>query len=124
MRSASADDLAKEPELLDVLFRAKRDADPAEPPLEIADLPQLTLALLQSARSETQSQAVGSRAVRRSPYLAWDILIELYGDEGAIRERTEMLKATLTEGNDELLQLVDKYLGGWRPRGLRREGTE
>lgn len=124
VRSASADDLAKEPELLDVLFRAKRDADPAEPPLEIADLPQLTLALLQSARSETQSQAVGSRAVRRSPYLAWDILIELYGDEGAIRERTEMLKATLTEGNDELLQLVDKYLGGWRPRGLRREGTE
>ena len=124
VRSASADDLAKEPELLEVLFRAKRDADPAEPPLEIANLPQMTLALLQSARSETQSQAVGSRAIQRSPCLAWDALIELYGDEDTIRERTEMLKVALPEGNDDLLQLVDKYLDGWRPRGLRRGGVE
>ena len=123
VRSASVNDLVNEPELLDVLFRAKRDADHTEPPLEIANLSEMTLAILQSARSERQSQAVGSRAIRRSPCLAWDILIELYGDENTIRERTEMLKATLSEGNDELLQLVDEYLGGWRPQGLRREGT-
>ena len=117
VRSASVDDLVKEPELLVILFRAKQDADPAEPPLEIANLPQMTLALLQSAQSETQSQAVGSRAIQRSACLRWDALIELFGDEDTIRERTEMLKVALPEGNDDLLQLVDKYLDGWRPRG-------
>jgi hypothetical protein len=39
----------------------------------------------------------------------------LYGDEDTLRERIEKLKATQPEGIDELLQLVDKYLGGWRP---------
>ena len=34
------------------------------------------------------------------------------------------LKGTLPEGNDELIQLVDDYLGGRRPRGLRRESDE
>ena len=113
VRAASADDLAKEPELLEVLFRTKRDADPAEPPLEIANLPQMTLVILQSARSETRSLAVGSRAVRRSARLAWDELIELYGDEETIRERTDALRATLPEGNHDLFELVDKYLDGW-----------
>ena len=124
VRSASFEDVMNEPELLEVLFRAKRDAGSAEPPLDIADLPEMTLAILRSARSEAQSQEFGSRAIRRSPRLAWDVLIELYGDESTIRERTEMLKATLPEGNDELIQLVDDYLGGRRPRGLRREGDE
>ena len=67
VRSASFNDLVNEPELLEVLFHAKRDAGAAEPPLEIADLPEMTLAILQSARSEIQSQEAGSRAIRRSP---------------------------------------------------------
>ena len=121
VRSASVEDLAREPELCNVLFHAKRDAGPAEPPLEIANLPQMTLAVLQSALSETQSQAGDSRAIRRSPRLAWDALIELYGDEETIRERTEALRATLPEGNHDLIELVDKYLDGWRPGVLRRE---
>ena len=124
VRSASVDDLVQEPELLDVLFRAKRDAGSAEPPLDIADLREMTLAILRSARSEAQGQEAGSRAIRRSPGLAWGVLIELYGDESTIRERTETLKAKLPEGNDELIQLVDDYLGGRRPRGLRRESDE
>ena len=98
-----------------ILLFAMRDADPTEPPLKIADSPQMTLALLKSARSEVRSQAMGSRAVRRSARLAWDVLIELYGDEDTLRERIENLKATQPEGVDELLQLADKYLGGWRP---------
>ena len=59
VRSASFNDLVNEPELLEVLFHAKRDAGSAEPPLEIADLPEMTLAILQSARSEIQSQEIG-----------------------------------------------------------------
>jgi hypothetical protein len=61
---------------------------------------------------------VGSRAIRRSPRLAWDVLIELYGDEATLKERIEALKATGPKGLDDLLHLADKYLAGWRPDDL------
>lgn len=115
VRSATADSLTEESELLWILLAAKRDAGPTEPALDIADSPGVTLALLRSARSDVRSQAMGSRAVRRSPRLAWDALVELYGDEDTLRERIEKLKATQPEGVDELLQLADKYLSEWRP---------
>ena len=121
VRSATVDALAEECDLFRVLLCAKRDAAPAEPPLDIADSPRVTLALLQSARSEVRSYAMGSRAVRRSLRLAWNVLIELYGNENILRERIEHLKATQPEGVDELLQLADKYLGGWRPGDLDDE---
>jgi hypothetical protein len=47
--------------------------------------------------------------------LAWKTPIELYGDEGVLCERIANLKALHLEGNEELLQLADKYVGGWRP---------
>jgi len=115
VRSASVETLTKEQELLRILLLVKREADPAEPPLNIADSPSMTLALLRSARSEVRSQLMGSRAVRRSVRLAWDALVELYGSEEVLRERIEKLKATRPEGTDELFSLVDKYLTGWRP---------
>ena len=115
VRSATVDALAEEGDLFRILLLAKRDADPAEPLFEIPDSPRVTLALLQSARSEVRSQAMGSRAVRRSPRLAWNVLVELYGNEDTLRERIQRLKATQPEGVDELLDLADKYLGGWRP---------
>lgn len=116
VRSAQIDSLVKERQLLKVLLLVKRGSDHSEPPLVISDSPSMTLALLRSAHSEVQSQSVGSHAVRRSSRLAWDALIELYGSEDILRERIEKLKATQPESVDEqLLQLVDKYLGGWRP---------
>jgi len=115
VRAATVEALINEKQLLRILLLAKREASPGEPPLDIDDSPSMTLALLRSARSEVRSQSVGSRAVRRSPRLAWDALIELYGNEEALRGRIEKLKATRPEGEDELLQLADKYLGGWRP---------
>ena len=116
VRAASADVLADERELLRVLAVAKRGADPADPSIEIPDSPCMTLALLQSARSEVKGQAEGSRAIHRSARLAWQALIELYGDEAVLCARIEKLKGAHIEGNDELLQLADKYVGGWRPR--------
>lgn len=116
VRAANADTLAEEKGLLYALLFAKRETDAIEPPIEIADAPRLTLALLQSARSDVRSQSMGSRNIRLSPRLAWDILIELYGDEGILRERIEMLKASQLEDTGDLLQLADKYLGGWRPK--------
>ena len=103
VRSATADSLAEESELLRILLLAKRDAGPAEPGLDIADSPRVTLALLRSARGDVRSQAMGSRAVRRSPRLAWDVLIDLYGNEDTLKERINRLKTTQPEGVNELL---------------------
>ncbi len=121
VRSASVDDLAKERDLLWVFLRAKREAQPAEGLLDIDNSSKLTVALLRSARSEVMRQSMGSRAVRRSPRLAWDVLIELYGAETTLRERIESLKATHPEGASDLLELADKYLGGWRPGNFNND---
>lgn len=115
VRSASIEDLVTEKDLLRILLIAKRDADPSEGPLEIEDSPALTLALLLGARSDAKSQAMGSRAVRRMPRLAWDTLVELWGDEATLEKRVEGLEATQPEDADELLALAKKYLSGCRP---------
>jgi hypothetical protein len=118
--AASADVLAAERGLLWMLLRARRQADHAEPSVEAPDSPSVTFALLQSARTEVLGQAIGSRAVSRSARLAWKELIELYGDEGVLRERIEKLKTASFEGEAELLQLADKYISGWRPQDFGR----
>jgi hypothetical protein len=60
-------------------------------------------------------QAMGSRRVTRSSRLAWDGLIELYGDEDQVRKLVAELRKAPPTGSDELVALVDKYLSGWRP---------
>ena len=112
VRSATNDSLAAEDDLLRTLFVAKRDSGPAEPALDVPDSPSVTLALLRSARSEVRSQAQGSRAVRRSPRLQWDLLVDLYGSEDTLRGRIEKLKVSQSSGTDDILELVDRYLGG------------
>lgn len=116
VRSAPVEALAQESGLLWILLQAIRETDSAEPPITIDASPRLTLALLQSAWSEVRAQTIGNRAVRRSPRLNLDALIELYGDESILRSRIETLKTSHPEGVDELLDLADKYLGGWRPK--------
>lgn len=118
VREAVVEDLVHERDLLRVLLIAKRDVAAAEPPLELADTPELTVAVLRAARTEVRSQMAGSRAVRRSPRLAWDALIELYGDEETLRNRFDSLKAMNPQGEEELLELVGRYLSGWRPDEL------
>jgi hypothetical protein len=119
--AADADALAGERGLLWMLLHARRQADPAGPSVEVPDSPSVTFALLQSACTEVLGQALGSRAVNRSARLAWKELIELYGDEGVLRERIEKLKAARIKGSTELLQLADKYIGGWRPQDFGRD---
>ena len=113
VRSASVDTLAGEHEILRI-FLFMKQAAPSESQFEIDSLPKLTLALLRAAYDEIRSQAEGSRAVQRSPRLAWDTLTELYGDEATLKERIESLKDARLDGADDLLELADKYLGGWR----------
>ena len=111
-------DLAREYDLLRVFLLTKREGELSESPFNISDEPPLTLALLRAARSDSMSQSMGSRAVRRSSRLAWDALIELFGAEVALQERIERLKATESEDIEDLIELAGKYLGGWRPNNF------
>lgn len=115
VRAAGEKSLLEEWDLLRVLLMARREAGPDEPTLEIPASPQLTLALLRSARSDVRSQAMGSRAVRRSPRLAWGVLEELCGGEEALKRRLDGLRAVLSEDDAELFALAERYAGGWRP---------
>lgn len=117
VRSASAQDLAGEKDLLSVLLVARKGTEPSEEPLLVDNHPELTLALVRAAQGEVRTQPMGSRAVRRSPRLAWDALVEVFGDEATLKERIETLKiAGPPEEDKDLLELADKYLTGWRPK--------
>ena len=115
VRSASIDDITREVNILMILLKVKRLEGTSEDSFQIPASPKLTLALLRSARTEERSYSMESRAVRRSPILAWDTLINIYGDEATLKARVESLKETRPEGADELLALAEKYIGGWRP---------
>lgn len=112
VRSASVDDLVNEHDLLEVLLHTKHTAGPSESPLNIDNSSKLTLSLLRSARGESQIQEMGSQG-QRSPSLAWDKLVELYGDDSILTERIESLRVANLDGSDELIELADKYLGGY-----------
>jgi hypothetical protein len=115
VRAANPETLARETELLRTLILCKRHADPDEPALEIPLSTEVTHALLKAARSEVRSQSMGSRAVRRKQRLAWDELVELYGDEATLRQRIQELRVSSPANIGDLLELADKYLSGWRP---------
>lgn len=117
-------DVTKEYDLLRVLLFARREATESEGIVDIADTPEITLGLLKAAHGYVTSQPMGSRAVSRAPRLAWDALIEVFGDEGTLRRRIESLKETRLAGSGELLELADRYLAGWRPNVFGdNEGT-
>lgn len=115
VRSASIEYLTREVNIFMILLRVKRLEGTSEDSFQIPASPKLTLALLRSARTEERSHSMESRAVRRIPILAWDTLINIYGDEATLKARVEILKETHPEDADELLALVEKYIGGWRP---------
>ena len=108
-------DLVNEYDLFRVFLVAKVYGGANEPTLTVPDVPEVTLATLRTSRSEVRSQSVGNRAIRRSPRLAWDTLIELFGGLDEFSSRINRLKVSKPQGDDELLGLVDKYLAGWRP---------
>ena len=85
-------------------------------------------ALLQSVRGEMRTESIGSRAVRRTAVLDWECLIDLYGGEDVLETRFNDLKARIEilkpwletrpiplDEAEQLLELADRYLSGWRP---------
>lgn len=121
VRGASADALSKEWDLVRVLYSVTSEAEEAETVMVLPDSPQLTLALLESAYSESMSQSMGSRAIRRKPRLDWDALVQVCGGKEILLSRLAGLKAMAPAGFDELLRLADKYASGWRPNDLDDE---
>lgn len=84
-----------------------------ETPLKPSDDPLLLRAVLHSLKSTARSQSMGSRQVRSEDRLAWDLLVQVFGSESAVEEVVGNARRAL--GDDEALQLADKYLSGWRP---------
>ena len=114
-RGLGVDDLAHESELLRSFLIASRQAEDGEPIAVVPADVRITRALLLSARSESRSQAMGSRAVTKSARLAWKVLVDIYGTEVALRQRVDELRAANFEDCSEVLELADRYLSGWRP---------
>ena len=128
IRAASADDLAEERDPSRILVFAKHCGRPSEEPFGIGGSPKLTFALLRSVRGEMETGSIGSRAVRRTAVLDWECLIDLYGGEDVLETRFNDLKARFEilkpwletrpiplDEAEQLLEMADRYLSGWRP---------
>lgn len=115
VKAATDEDLLKEPDLLWILLRAKRYISASDEQIGISDTAELTLVVLKSSQSEVMSQSIDSRAVRKETRLAWDALIELYGDEETLKNRIEQAKNSTSVDGKEIFELADKYKNGWRP---------
>lgn len=117
VRAATTEDLVVEADLFRVLVMAVRGAEEEERAAEVGDMPDLTMAILQTAQTERTSQEIGSRAVTVTPLLQWEGLVELFGSEEALVKRIEALPAAESD-HEELLALARKYAGGWRPSSI------
>lgn len=82
-------------------------------PLKPSDDPALLRAVLHSLKSTARSQSMGSRQVNAEDRLAWELLVQVFGSEDALRTAVSNVRMTL--GDDKVLQLADRYLSGWRP---------
>ncbi|OQB24034.1 MAG: KAP family P-loop domain protein [Firmicutes bacterium ADurb.Bin182] len=115
VKSTSPDNLLNEYDIFIVLLHAKRLITKNAEAFKIGDSPALTQAIISSARSESLRQIIGNRAVRRESRLAWNALIELFDDEDTLKQRIDHLRTAELQLDNGLLDLVDKYVNGWRP---------
>jgi hypothetical protein len=124
VRETPSRDLIGESNLLMVMIIAQRERAEDERSLEVDPSPAVTLAMLQSARSDVRGATVGNRAIRRSPRLAWDVLTDIYGGEEQLNTRVEELCDSGPSINEDLLGLARRYAGGWRPSEFGREDDD
>lgn len=115
VKAASEDDLLEEPNLLRVLLHTKRYLTESGEQIVVSNTAQLTLAVIKSSQIKTMSQTIDSRAIRKETGLAWDALIELYGDEDTLKNRIEKIKESVFTDDKEIIELANKYKNGWRP---------
>lgn len=114
VRGATADALAREHDLLSVMYRARKEASASEPELVVSSDPQVTRSMLVSAKQEIRTASEGG-PVQYRIRLQWDALVEVYGDEAVLSKRIRELRTQRPENLDHLMELAEKYLSGWRP---------
>lgn len=75
-------------------------------------------AVFRSAVGENRSQSFGSAHVHRTPVLAWEELCGVYSDESTIAQVYKRMCDDSEPDSAELLELIKKYLDGWRPESV------
>lgn len=114
IEAASPEQLAQERDILRLLYMPKT-YDAAQVVQADADSPALAKAVLLDARSVVKSQAMGSRATHRTTRLHWDMLVEVFGGEGAVKRAIETVRISTDDELISVIELADEYLTGWRP---------
>ena len=74
--------------------------------------------MFKSAVGENRHQSFESTHVHCTPVLAWGELCGVYSDESTIEQVYEKMYDELEEDSAELLELIKKYLDGWRPEEI------
>ena len=72
-------------------------------------------AVFKSAVGENRHQSFESTHVHRTPVLAWGELCGVYSDESTIAQVYKRMCEDPEPDSAELLELIKKYLDGWRP---------
>lgn len=75
-------------------------------------------AVFKSAVGENRHQSFESTHVHRTSVLAWGELCGVYSDESTIEQVYNRMCDELEEDSAELLELIKKYLDGWRPEEI------
>lgn len=75
-------------------------------------------AVFRSAVGENRRQSFGSAHVHRTPVLAWGELCGVYSDESTIEQVYKKMCEAPESDSADLLELIKKYLDGWRPEEI------
>jgi len=74
--------------------------------------------VFKSAVGENRRQTFGSATVHRTPVLAWGELCGVYSDESTIEHVYNKMCEAPESDSADLLELIKKYLDGWRPEEI------
>lgn len=118
VRTASAEDLAKERDLLRLLYWTNKTAiEINEDTVVVPPVPEVEAMLLRNSVAEVLSQGLGTRASSRSTRLHWDAMVNVSGSEDRVKEMVERTSDLAVHDPElaEARELALKYLEGWRP---------
>jgi hypothetical protein len=85
---------------------------------------EAAVAILQACVLEGGSRDPETGAVSSQRQLQWGPLLELAGGEGGVRRLLDLIRPRADIRLMELIELGEKYLGGWRPTELGRNDEE
>jgi hypothetical protein len=114
--------LANERQLLSLFYRATEgETDGRRVRVrELCNEDDLFLRLLRSGYGESQRQQMGDLAVRTTPTLPWEVLVDVVGGEERLRERVTEVAARVDRGHlDErtrvAIETAERYVSGELP---------